>query len=203
MSPFAPRPPFAPSLLRPRRGWFGPRSGCCLLGHLPGIPGPSRRAPGTDLRRHRHVPGQLLIITDARRHGDGAHELRDRPVFCVHRPAFCTQVGPNFTHHRQKTARGAGVQRRPWPNTVELSGNSRFLEKNANLVSGVCNCFARLAISISRSLIIVASGSGWKVGGLMRCWFCFGLGRNVRSHPSVGWISTLPFRRYDNPRTSC
>jgi len=36
------------------------------------------------------------------------------------------------------------------PNTVELSGgSSRFLENNANRLSGVCDCFARPAISTS------------------------------------------------------
>ncbi len=46
---------------------------------------PSRPVPGTNLRRHRHVPGELLIIPDAHRHGDAAPELWGRGVFCVHR----------------------------------------------------------------------------------------------------------------------
>ena len=55
-------------------------------------PGPSRPVPGTDVRRYRHVPGQLLIITDARRHRDVAYELWDGPVFCA-------QTGRNFTQN--------------------------------------------------------------------------------------------------------
>ena len=34
-----------------------------------------RPIPGTDLRGHEHIPGQLLIITGARRPGDVAREL--------------------------------------------------------------------------------------------------------------------------------
>ncbi len=78
------------------------RARCRLLGQRNRSSRPIRRA---DLRRHRHVPGQLLIITDAHRHGDVAYQLRDRAV-------FCDLAGPKFTHHRQKTA---SVQRRPWP----------------------------------------------------------------------------------------
>ncbi len=39
-------------------------------------------------------PGELLIIPDADRHGDDAPELGNRPVFCLHRRAFCAQAGP-------------------------------------------------------------------------------------------------------------
>ena len=58
------------------------------------------RVPGADLRRHRHLPGELLIIPDAHRHGDDAPELGNRPVFCLHRRAFCAQSGLNFAHHK-------------------------------------------------------------------------------------------------------
>ena len=42
----------------------------------------------------QHISGQLLIIPDAHRHGDGddAYQLRDRAV-------FCDLAGPKFTHH--------------------------------------------------------------------------------------------------------
>ena len=35
-----------------RRGQLGPRAGCRLFRQLNGIPGPSRPAPGTDVRRY-------------------------------------------------------------------------------------------------------------------------------------------------------
>ena len=41
-----------------------------------------RPTPRVDLRRHGHVAGQLIIITDARRPGAVASELRGPPVFC-------------------------------------------------------------------------------------------------------------------------
>jgi hypothetical protein len=37
-------------------------TGRCLFGQLARISGPSGPLPGADLRRHRHVPGELLII---------------------------------------------------------------------------------------------------------------------------------------------
>jgi len=64
-----------------RRGRFGPRAGRRLLGQLHRKPGPSRPVPGADLRRHRHVPGQLQNIPDAHRHGDVAWQQWDRAVF--------------------------------------------------------------------------------------------------------------------------
>ena len=89
------RPPEAAT----RWGWFGPRPGFRLFGQPNRIPGPSRPFPGIDLRGHRHIPGHLLIITDACRHGDVACELRDQPV-------FCGLTGRNFTQELQKPARG-------------------------------------------------------------------------------------------------
>ena len=64
---------------------FAPGAGCRLCRQLARISGPSGRASGADLRRHRHLSGELLIIPDAHRHGDAAPELWGRGVFCVHR----------------------------------------------------------------------------------------------------------------------
>ena len=50
-----------------RCGWFDPRPGLLLFG-----PPDGRPDAGTDVRGHRHVPGHLLMITDACRHGGGA-----------------------------------------------------------------------------------------------------------------------------------
>jgi hypothetical protein len=36
----------------------------------------------------------FLIIPDADRYGDDAHELGNRPLFCLYRRAFCAQTGP-------------------------------------------------------------------------------------------------------------
>ncbi len=54
------------------RRWFGP--GARFRSFRP--------APGTDLCGQGHVPGHLIIITDARWPGDVASELRGPPVFC-------------------------------------------------------------------------------------------------------------------------
>ena len=48
------------------RRWFGPRARFRFC----------RPVPRTDLRGHRHIPGHLLIITDAHRHGAGAWKLK-------------------------------------------------------------------------------------------------------------------------------
>ena len=100
-----------------RWGWFGPRARFRLFGQPNRIPGPSRPVPGIDLRGHRHIPGHLLIITDACRHEDVACELRDQPV-------FCGLTGRNFTQKLQKPAGGKeskGGHARPWtPFRLEL-----------------------------------------------------------------------------------
>ena len=80
------------------------RVGCRLLGQLYWFLRTSRPVPGTDVHRHRHVPGQLLIIPDAHRHRPDAYELRDRPVFC-----------PQGVSTSPRTARASDLLWRPRP----------------------------------------------------------------------------------------
>ena len=65
-------------------------------------PGPSRRAPGADLRRHRHVPGELLIIPTRIGTGTMRTELWGRGVFCVYPRACCTPTGLHLASRLQK-----------------------------------------------------------------------------------------------------
>lgn len=59
-----------------------------------------RSVPRINLRRHRHLPGELLIIPDAGRHEEPARELWDQRLFRLQRRASCPP-----TAHQQSSNR--------------------------------------------------------------------------------------------------
>ena len=63
---------------------------------------PRGTVPGVDLRRHQHLPGELLIIPTRIGMGTMRTSCRFAPYFAFIDVHFLISYGPNFPDHRKK-----------------------------------------------------------------------------------------------------